>query len=197
MKKFFIIILILAAAFVLVKASIKSPDESIPSATENTSENTSEVASNSDVAQKEEIAADSITATYTGYGPGGKVENGSVQASQSTLSRTGAVFAGSVTFDMKTITSTPVKDKLIEHLKGKDFFDVATYPTATFTITDATETQVKGNLTMKGITKPITLPLSFNEATSEFSSTVRVDMTQFGIDQTFTDDEFVLTIKVK
>lgn len=197
MKKIFIIVLILVAAFVLVKASIKSPDQAIPSASENATGDTSAVEGSSDIAKEEEISKDRITVQYTGYKPGGKQETGTVVASESTLSRTGAVFSGSVTFDMNTITSSPVKEDLITHLKGKDFFDVAAYPKTTFTITSATETQVKGNLTMKGVTKPVTLPLSFDEVKNEFGSTVRVNMNDYGIDQTFTDDEFLLTLTVR
>ena len=197
MKKLLILIIVLAAIYAAVKLSIKSPDQAIPSATSDATGDTSAVAGSSDIAQEEQIAASRVTAEYSGYGPGGKEEHGSVKASQSTLSRTGATFKGSVTFDMTTITSTPVKDKLIEHLKGKDFFDVATHPTATFTITESNDSQIKGNLTMKGITKPVTLPLSFDETTSVFSSTVRVNMEDFGIKQAFTDKEFVLKVSVK
>jgi polyisoprenoid-binding protein YceI len=200
MKKIIIILLVLAAAFVAVKLSIKSPDQSIPSASEETTGDTSAVSGVSktgDSAEVEQISADRITASFTGYKPGGKTENGTVSASKSTLSRTGSVFSGAVTFDMTTISSTPVKEDLIKHLKNEDFFDVVKYSTATFSITSATNTQVKGTLTMKGITKPVTLPLSFDSTTKEFSSTVRVSMKDYGINQTFTDDEFVLTVKIK
>jgi len=199
MKKFIIFILILAAIYAAVKLSIGSPDESIPLATSETSgtNGTPIDVADSDLPQKEQIAADRISANYSGYGPGGKEEHGSVTASSSTLARDGAVFSGGVTFDMGTITSTPVKDKLIEHLKSADFFDVAKHPTATFTITSATASQVQGTLTMKGIAKPVTLPLAFDSATNTFSSTVRVNMEDFGITQVFTDKEFVLTVTVR
>jgi polyisoprenoid-binding protein YceI len=49
-----------------------------------------------------------------------------------------------------------------EHLRANDFFDVATYPTATFQSTGVTvvadETfQMTGDLTLKGVTKPVTV----------------------------------------
>ena len=48
-----------------------------------------------------------------------------------------------------------------DHLRSPDFFDVATYPTARFTLTEAVRTgdrlEVRGTLTLRGITKPITL----------------------------------------
>jgi polyisoprenoid-binding protein YceI len=50
------------------------------------------------------------------------------------------------------------------HIQGKDFLDTATYPTATFKSTKINfegekPASVDGNLTIKGITKPVTLKL--------------------------------------
>ena len=59
------------------------------------------------------------------------------------------------------------------HLKSADFFDVAKYPAITFASTSvsrssATSYSVTGNLTMHGVTKPVTLavtaPPPFNHA---------------------------------
>ena len=57
------------------------------------------------------------------------------------------------------------------HLQTPDFFDAAQFPTATFvakTITvdsdDATEADVVGDLTLHGVTKPVTLEVKFNQA---------------------------------
>ena len=52
------------------------------------------------------------------------------------------------------------------HLKSPDFFDVATYPTITFTstsivTTDSKHGRVTGDLTMRGVTKPIALDVEF------------------------------------
>lgn len=54
-------------------------------------------------------------------------------------------------------------DKLTEHLKSADFFDVATYPEASFVSTEiASDPEgdflVTGNLTLHGVTKQITFP---------------------------------------
>ncbi len=57
--------------------------------------------------------------------------------------------------------------KLKEHLLGKDWFDTATYPTITFKstkiekLTDRTG-KVTGDLTLHGVTKPVTLDVTFN-----------------------------------
>lgn len=65
-----------------------------------------------------------------------------------------------------------ISKQFTEHLKGKDFFDTTTYPTATFEsnkwyFDNKTHpekvTQIDGNLTLHGITQPITLTAtSFN-----------------------------------
>ena len=52
------------------------------------------------------------------------------------------------------------------HLKSPDFFDAEKYPTLDFTSTSLTKTKnnyytLKGNLTMHGITKPVTLTLVY------------------------------------
>ncbi|MET0249340.1 MAG: YceI family protein [Sphingobium sp.] len=56
--------------------------------------------------------------------------------------------------------------KLDEHLLKADFFDAAKFPTATFVSTsvkpDGTNgADITGNLTIKGITKPVTLDAAF------------------------------------
>ena len=55
-------------------------------------------------------------------------------------------------------TSEPQRD---QHLKSPDFFDAAKYPTITFkstkVVSDADGFKIMGNLTMHGVTKPVTL----------------------------------------
>jgi polyisoprenoid-binding protein YceI len=55
--------------------------------------------------------------------------------------------------------------KLDEHAKGPDLFDVAKYPTATYTgkftkFNGATPTEAAGTLTLHGVTKPVTLVIN-------------------------------------
>ena len=55
--------------------------------------------------------------------------------------------------------------KLDEHAKGPDLFDVAKYPTATYTgkftkFNGATPTEAQGALTLHGVTKPVTLAIN-------------------------------------
>lgn len=74
--------------------------------------------------------------------------------------KTGSV---DVVIDMKTV-STGFKPLDVE-LIGKDYFDTAKYPTATFKSTKVNfegdkPSTVEGNLTIKGITKAVTLKVT-------------------------------------
>ena len=58
--------------------------------------------------------------------------------------------------------------KLDEHLKGSDFFDVARFPTATFTSTGVTvagegKLAVAGELTIHGVTRPVVMDVTINK----------------------------------
>lgn len=60
-------------------------------------------------------------------------------------------------------TNEPDRDK---HLRSADFFDVEKFPTLTFTSTrvvkkDAEHFDVMGDLTIHGVTRPVTLNVSF------------------------------------
>ena len=52
-----------------------------------------------------------------------------------------------------------------EHIQGEDFLDTAKYPTATFKSTKVVfkgdkPAKIEGNLTLKGVTKPVTLTVT-------------------------------------
>ena len=60
-----------------------------------------------------------------------------------------------------------------EHLKGADFFDAEKYPkisfkSTSFKKTDDEEYELKGDLTIKGVTKPVTLDAEFGGSTDDF-----------------------------
>lgn len=77
---------------------------------------------------------------------------------------------GSFVADMNSIVVQDLTDKefngkLLGHLKSDDFFAVEKFSTATFVVTNATPKangtyEVTGNLTLKGITKPVTFPVT-------------------------------------
>ncbi|SDE90469.1 Polyisoprenoid-binding protein YceI [Mucilaginibacter pineti] len=69
-----------------------------------------------------------------------------------------------VAFTVQTATVSTDNDMRDKHLSGPDFFDVAKYPTLSFTSTGITKTSDKhyklvGNLTLAGVSKPATFDL--------------------------------------
>jgi len=79
------------------------------------------------------------------------------------------VGASSASVTIQTASVDMDHDKLNEHLRAPDFFDVAKHPTMTFVSTKVEKTgdntgRITGNLTMLGVTKPVTLDVTFNKA---------------------------------
>jgi len=65
-----------------------------------------------------------------------------------------------VTIDVSSI-NTRVERRDAD-LKGPNFFDAAKYPTITFVSTKFTPTTITGNLTMKGLTQVVTIPVTIS-----------------------------------
>ena len=65
-----------------------------------------------------------------------------------------------VTIDVSSINTRI--DKRDAHLKSPDFFDAAQFPTITFVSTKFTPTSITGNLTMKGVTKEVIIPVTIS-----------------------------------
>lgn len=86
-------------------------------------------------------------------------------------------------------------DGLDQHLKTADFFDTAKFPTASFRATsirrtDANSADITGNLTLRGVTKPIVIQADFNQAgvnpvsklyTVGFDGEAKIKRSDFGI----------------
>ena len=67
-------------------------------------------------------------------------------------------------------------------LKGQKFFDVANHPTITFAGTDfrmtsTTEAQVSGELTARGVTRPVALAVTFATPPMQTDGTMPIDFT--------------------
>lgn len=85
--------------------------------------------------------------------------------------------------------------ELDKHLKGKLFFDVEQFPTATFMsdkviLTSKTTAKVQGMMTIRGVSKPLVLNVKFNQAgvspitdkmTAGFSAKTQLKRSLFGI----------------
>jgi polyisoprenoid-binding protein YceI len=97
-----------------------------------------------------------------------------------------------VTIDVSTVDSgVGPRDN---DLKGPNFFDTAQFPTSTFVSTSVAKTAsglaVSGNLTLHGVTKPVTLQVTGptgpvqgmdHKPHSGFSASTSIDRTAFGI----------------
>ena len=67
------------------------------------------------------------------------------------------------------------------HLRGNDFFDMETYPEITFASTavqrvDAVTYRVTGNLTIKGVTKPVTVDFEFTGSAVDPFQNLRIGL---------------------
>lgn len=119
----------------------------------------------------------------------GDSHNGTIQVSEGSFTmEEGNLVGGEFTIDMGSIKSLDLAEnqeyamKLEGHLKSPDFFAVDSFPTANFVITGAEAASaedttgathyVTGNLTLKGISKSITIPaeVAANDAEISFNT---------------------------
>ncbi len=122
------------------------------------------------------------------YGSFGKV-SGSLQYDANAPAKS------TVTVDIDTSSITTPSDKLTEDLKGPEVFNVAAFPKATFTSTSikttgANKGDISGNLTLNGVTKPVTLHATFYGAKQNmsgngfrlgFGATAQIKRSDFGL----------------
>jgi len=105
-------------------------------------------------------------------------------------------------------------DKFDDHLKSEDFLDTSKFPDATFKSTKVelaagkNHATVTGDLTLHGVTKPVTLDVTLNKQgdhpmnqkkTVGFSATTTIKRSEFGIDKYApgVSDEVVITIEAE
>lgn len=130
----------------------------------------------------------------------------------------GNLSGGKITMDMSSIATTDLEGdwakKLVGHLNSADFFDVQKHNTAILDITsvkkiDGHNFTVSGNLTMKGITKPIEFPATIELKDGKLAAfaEVKVDRTLYdikygsgkffeGLGDKMIDDEFIVKFKI-
>jgi polyisoprenoid-binding protein YceI len=76
------------------------------------------------------------------------------------------------------------------HLRSADFFDVENHPTMTFSSTEITEDQLKGDLTIKGVTKPVVFDVEFGgvatdpwgNAKAGFEASTEINRKEWGLE---------------
>ncbi len=131
--------------------------------------------------------------TWKGTKPTG-AHNGTVALKSGGLVvENGVLKEGEFVIDMNTIKNLDMAGsegagKIEGHLKAPDFFDIAVYPTSTFVITSVLEVEaniaVTGNLTIKDVTKSITIPakISTEDGVTTFTSDLfNIDRADFNV----------------
>jgi polyisoprenoid-binding protein YceI len=92
------------------------------------------------------------------------------------------------------ITSTGLQQR-DDHLKSPDFLDITNYPTITFKSTkvepnsDKSRAKVTGDLTIRGVTRPVTLDVEyigqvntpFGDTRTGFTATTKINREDFGL----------------
>lgn len=104
----------------------------------------------------------------------------------------------SIVIEMDSVWSDA--DKLTEHLKSADFFEVETYPTATFTVTgiepaeEGNSYTLSGTLELHGVTKAITFPAAIArrpDGKVTLDSEFAINRKDFGIDYPGKADDLI------
>jgi len=135
------------------------------------------------------VDAAKSTITWVGKKVTGS-HNGTIALQSGTLNVDGKkVTGGTFTIDMNSIKDADGSAKLEGHLKADDFFGVAKFPTSTFVITkvagSGAAVTVSGNLTIKGISKPLSFPATVTVNTdgtvSALAGKITVDRTKYDI----------------
>jgi polyisoprenoid-binding protein YceI len=104
------------------------------------------------------------------------------------------VSTAAVTAEIDVTSLSTGNEQRDKHVKSADFFDAQRYPVASFTSTSVRPNGeaylLDGNLTLKGVTRPVTLDLEFNGVSagqgygevSGYEASVVLNRKDFGID---------------
>jgi polyisoprenoid-binding protein YceI len=120
---------------------------------------------------------------YEGLSLGKSEHNGTLKINAGKISIVNTIpVAGKFSISISSLkvndipASKPGNAKLTKHLLSADFFDAAKYPEASFEITNAVANgtdsmNITGNLTLKGISKSITIPAFVKISDNIFTAT--------------------------
>ena len=139
--------------------------------------------------EKKEVKVSESKVTWKGYKVTGS-HDGNINLKSGHLEMKGKkLVGGEFVVDMTSIVVTDLeagkgKEKLEGHLKSADFFGVESNPTSKLVFTSVKPMNdnsytVTGDLTIKGITKPVTLVVSMFE--NQASATLKIDRTKYDI----------------
>ena len=105
----------------------------------------------------------------------------------------GRITGGAFEIDMTALTVEDITDansnkRLTDHLKSDDFFSVANHGKSSFKINEAKTSngkdyEIKGDLTIKGITQPVTFPAIVENVGNKVIATAKIifDRTKYDI----------------
>ena len=101
--------------------------------------------------------------SYSHFGMSTQVSKFDKTTGTVTLDKEAKTGAVDITIDMTSVNTG--YSTFDEHIQGEDFLDTAKYPTATFKSTKVTfdgdkPATIDGELTIKGVTKPVTLKVN-------------------------------------
>eukprot|EP01013_Petalomonas_cantuscygni_P034004 TRINITY_DN61350_c0_g1_i1.p1 TRINITY_DN61350_c0_g1~~TRINITY_DN61350_c0_g1_i1.p1 ORF type:complete len:195 (+),score=1.25 TRINITY_DN61350_c0_g1_i1:68-586(+) len=135
-----------------------------------------------------EVKTKESKVTWKAYKFGGS-HTGTIELKSGALQFDGdKLVGGEFVVNMASINTTDLegdyKDKLDGHLSSDDFFSTTANPTSTLVFTKVKSTgknsyEVTGDLTIKGITKPVTFDVSVYG--DKATATLKVDRTKYDI----------------
>ena len=106
----------------------------------------------------------------------------------------GNLVGGEFTIDMTSITCSDIESEkknkyLVDHLKDEDFFDVNKFPEAKLVVNrvknlEGSQFEMKGNMTIKGITNPVTFnaDIKINRNSYTAIAKIIIDRTEWGVE---------------
>lgn len=144
---------------------------------------------------------------------------GKIQLKQAEVKLQGAqVVSIQVTANMATISVADITDPghnqdFVRHVTTEDFFEVEKFPEANFISTEVKATedgqwQIRGDLTIKGVTKPVSFVAKAVPGGGALQATLPIDRTAYGIiygssgqrgseKDWFIYDEFLITVNLR
>jgi polyisoprenoid-binding protein YceI len=115
---------------------------------------------------------------------------GSFKSFEGSLETEGDDFAGAaVNFSLDVNSIDTNQEQRDGHLKSGEFFDAETYPKITFKSTSFDGEELKGHLTIKDVTKPVTLAVEqggtatdfYGNTKAGFEVTGKINRKEFGL----------------
>ena len=183
--------IIVLAAILFLTFGFPKPPEGLSEAaiSANVIENENKLAEGIDIPINKETSS----FTFEGFGPGKSHVGTFNQYEVNLITKEGEIVGlkGAIAVDS---VNTEI-DKLTEDLKGKNFFDAATYPEIRFVSEQIKDREMTGELTFRGVTKTISFPVAVSD--SGISSNFVLNTEEFGIKTAFAEEDVVINFNFR